>query len=254
MIEQNKSTLIKISDLDRQDSKGNTLLHWAAEAGDVDLVQALIDHKVRVGLSNFAGETPFSKAASAGHLDVIKVFEKAGYEWRSDRSYQGQTPLYQAAKNGHLPVVMYLANQGAYLDVPSQTDMPLHVAIKNNHLDVASFLICEGAMPDYQDKKGQTPAALLVDKLLNDKVPHPRKTMALFRCLSLLMEKGVNVRIGAQEMMDLKDYYEGAAEKLDTTFVPLGHKKPRLIQKGHRTQQFQVGLQNVQEWFMNREG
>ena len=90
MLEQNKSTLIKISDLDRQDSKGNTLLHWAAEAGDVDLVQALIDHKVRVGLSNFAGETPFSKAASAGHLDVIKVFEKAGYEWRSDRSYQGQ--------------------------------------------------------------------------------------------------------------------------------------------------------------------
>jgi ankyrin repeat protein len=186
-------------------------------------------------------------------LDVIKVFEKAGYEWRSDRSYQGQTPLYQAAENGHLPVVMHLANQGAYLDVPSQTDMPLHVAIKNNHLDVASFLICEGAMPDYQDKKGQTPAALLVDKILNDKESHPRKTMALFRCLSLLMEKGVNVRIGAQEMMDLKDYYEGAAEKLDTTFVPFGHKKPRLIQKGHRTKQTEVGLDQVYKLLYERE-
>ena len=67
------------------------------------------------------------------------------------------------------------------------------------------------------------------------------------------MEKGVNVRIGAQEMMDLKDYYEGAAEKLDTTFVPLGHKKPRLIQKGHRLKQTEVGLDKIFKLLYDRE-
>ena len=234
MLEKNKSILIKVSDLDRQDAKGNTLLHWAAETGDVDLVKELLKNKARVGLSNFAGDTAFSMAAAAGKVEVLRAFDEFGYNWHSDRSYNGKTPLYHAAQNGHLSAVMYLKEKGDFVDVPSAEGLALHAAIKNDHFDVAAFLICEGEALDFKDHRSETPAKLLIGKVLDAKKTTSKQIMSAFRCLSLLMEKGVNVRIGAQEMMDLKDYYEGAVEKLDTTFVPLGHKKPRLIQKGPR--------------------
>ncbi len=254
MLEKNKSILIKISDLDRQDAKGNTLLHWAAETGDVDLVKDLLKNKARAGLTNFAGDTAFSMAAASGKIEVLTVFDEFGYDWYSDRSYNGKTPFYYAAQNGHLDTVMYLGKKGHHFaDILSAEGLPLHAAIKNNHFDVAAFLICEGEALNFKDFRSKTPARLLIDKILDTSITTPKQIMSAFRCLNLLMERGVSVHIDDREIDDVIDFYEGAAEKLDTTFVPLGHKKPRLIQKGHRPKQTEVGLDKIFKLLYDRE-
>ena len=253
MLEKNKSILIKVSDLDRQDAKGNTLLHWAAETGDVDLVKELLKNKARVGLSNFAGDTAFSMAAAAGKVEVLRAFDEFGYNWHSDRSYNGKTPLYHAAQNGHLSAVMYLKEKGDFVDVPSAEGLPLHAAIKNDHFDVAAFLICEGEALDFKDHRSETPAKLLIGKVLDAKKTTPKQIMSAFRCLNLLMERGVSVRIDYREIDDVIDFYEGAEEKLNKEHVPMFAKNFKLIQKGHRTKQTEVGLDQVYKLLYERE-
>ncbi len=237
--------ILKIADLDRQDAGGNTLLHWAAEAGDIELVKGLIANNARLGLSNFAGDTPFAKAAAAGQVAVMKTFEEAGYDWRLDRNYQGETPLYLASKNGHLNTVMYMISKGAFIDVPSRKDMPLHVAIKNKHFDVATYLVCEGALLEYKDCCGKTPVDLLIAEILDTKSYHPKKVLAAFRCLNAFIEKGASIphRYGQDGV--LKDILEGVEEKCDYTFRPLGCRHFKVIQKG--TNQLPVPLDLVRE-------
>lgn len=225
---------LKITDVDRQDANGNTLLHWAAEAGDIELVKGLISNNVRIGLSNFAGDTPFAKAAATGQVAVMKTFEETGYDWRFDRNYRGETPLYLAAKNGQLNAVMYMTRKGVFIDVPSSQDMPLHAAIKNGHFDVVAYLVCEGALLEYKDRNERTPVELLIDAILDTKSYHPRKVLAAFRCLNAFIERGARMPYRFTQDDELKDILEGALEKCDYTYRPLGYRKFKVIQKGEK--------------------
>ena len=231
MMTKNKHDFIlKIADVDRQDAGGNTLLHWAAEAGDIELVKGLIANNARIGLSNFAGDTPFAKAAASGQVEVMKTIEEAGYDWHLDRNYQGETPLYLASKNGHLNSVMYMANKGAFLDVPSNKDMPLHAAIINKHFDVAIFLICEGALLEHKSTYGRTPVELLIKGILD--IYEPKKVLSAFRCLNACVERGAQMPYC--NTSELKDILEGAEEKCDYTYRPMGCRNFKVIQKGEK--------------------
>lgn len=244
---KDKSDVLKIADIDKQDTNGNTLLHWAADAGEVDIVKELLAKKARAGLTNFAGDTPFSKAAKAGRIEVLQAFEDAGYDWRADRNYRGETPLYQAAQNGHLPAVMWLAERGAFVDVPSSTDMPLHAALKNKHLDVAAYIITESATPEYRDCTGKKTSELILNKILNPKKEDTDAFMlGLYRCLGLLMEQGVKLYLPySDEKQDFVDFFEGAMERVEKKYAkPTGVRFCRVVQKGHKTD-CKFGLERI---------
>lgn len=240
MKEEKKNGTFRIADVDRQDLKGNTLLHWAAEAGDVELVKDLLKNNARAGLTNFAGDTPFSKAAEAGKVDVLRAFDQTQYEWRDDMNYSRQTPLYHAAKNGHLNVVMYLARRGALSDMPRpMPELPLHVAIKNNHFDVAAYIICEGVMLGYRNNEDKTAGDLLLEKML-DKTSSPKAILSAARCLSVLKERGAGPRLELAQKEALRSVLLQAIEKVDK---PSAHMKNfKLIQKGRLIKHINVGL------------
>ncbi len=115
------------ADLNRQGKNKNTPLTYAAEIGDIQIIETLIqagaDIEARGGSYS---ATPLYYAAKAGHAEVVQRLLEAGAKteardqfcYTSDQTKViGYTPLHQAAKVGHAQVVQillqYQANIGA---------------------------------------------------------------------------------------------------------------------------------------------
>jgi len=62
--------------LDVVDSKGNTLLHYAASNGNTELVQILLDNDVNPAMKNIAGDYPEESAEKGGHKTLMKTLKK----------------------------------------------------------------------------------------------------------------------------------------------------------------------------------
>jgi len=75
----------------KADDLGNTPLHYAANAGHVDAVQALVNtYGAPVNAVNSAGDTPLHKAAARGHAEVVKILIAAGAD-KTIKNALGQT-------------------------------------------------------------------------------------------------------------------------------------------------------------------
>lgn len=108
-------------------------LHEAAEGGDAERVQELIDSGLPVDHVEFFGNTALHRAADEGHLAVAKVLLANGAEV-DKRTLQGGLTA-------------------------------LHIAAYRGHLDLVEFLIKNGADPNAQDPAGMTPLRLASIKL-----------------------------------------------------------------------------------------
>ena len=91
---------------------------------------------------------PLSWAALAGHVEVVKALLAAGASVNQARTVDGTTPLHAAAATGHAEVVAVLLEAGA--DVDAKCDdgaTALHVACARDHPLVVRLLLKHGADP-----------------------------------------------------------------------------------------------------------
>ena len=77
------------------------------------------------------------KAAAAGNLVLLQVALN-----KEPKNWQGETPLHAAAAKGHVELVKYLINHGININVKCQNKMtPLHFASLNGHEDIVQILL-----------------------------------------------------------------------------------------------------------------
>jgi cytohesin len=101
----------------------------------------------RVDARDRPGNTPLHDAAVAGQLDAVKLLLAAGatIDAQDDR---GRTPLHEAARKGRAEVAEFLINAGARPDLRDRLGQtPLDTAREANQWEVAKLLLnhCEGA-------------------------------------------------------------------------------------------------------------
>merc|ERR1712079_67482 len=105
------------------------------------------------------GRTPLHAAAESGHLDVVKAICNELTDKNPSDSHNF-TPFHAAAYEGHLTVVKFLASFVPNVDIRTNdffnNSTPLHNAAEGGHLDTVKFLIEKGANPKLKDKKGRT--------------------------------------------------------------------------------------------------
>jgi cytohesin len=63
----------------QDDTFGETALHWAAFAGDEEVITMLLDAGAQVDVkSTMNGQTPLFYAAHHGHVDIVKLLISRG--------------------------------------------------------------------------------------------------------------------------------------------------------------------------------
>lgn len=83
--------------------KDSTPLMEAASAGHLDIVKLLLSHNADVNAHCATGNTPLMFACAGGQVDVVKVLLKHGANVE-EQNENGHTPLMEAASAGHVEV------------------------------------------------------------------------------------------------------------------------------------------------------
>ena len=129
----------------------------AAESGDLNRVQQLVERGADKDKRNRFGWTPLFAAAFSGHLNVVQYLAEQGAD-KEARDNDGWTPLYLAVFNGHMNVVQYLLEQGE--NKVARDDggwTPLHAAACRNNYNIVKYLIQQGADLTARTDENTTP-------------------------------------------------------------------------------------------------
>jgi ankyrin repeat protein len=120
----------------RIDKEGHTFLHWAALAGNNDLIEYLLDKGVPLNehSHNDYGPRPIHWACVHGNVKTIDLFLEKGVAIDTT-DLNGCTPLIVSAQYGQSLSISYLLQKGANkFHVDINGDTALHwAAFKGSH-------------------------------------------------------------------------------------------------------------------------
>lgn len=108
----------------KRNNKGETQLHQACIAGNLELARRLIEQGHTVNVRDHAGWLPLHEASNHGYRDIVELLLDKGatvaINDKGGTSCDGITPLYDACANGFLDVAELLLERGA--DATVRTD------------------------------------------------------------------------------------------------------------------------------------
>ncbi|XP_061117599.1 ankyrin repeat domain-containing protein 31-like isoform X1 [Conger conger] len=122
---------LPVRNINKRNSRGESVLHVASKKGDLALVRALIEAGINVNQADYAGWTALHEASAQGHSAVVQELLQSGADVNS-RGLEGLTPL--------------------------------HDAVTSNHYETVKLLIQYGSNPNDQNVFGKTPLNLKCDK------------------------------------------------------------------------------------------
>ncbi|KAJ5928367.1 hypothetical protein N7466_007323 [Penicillium verhagenii] len=149
------------ADGDESDIDSRTASSYAAEKGDFEMWQILLDHDALLGheqnLFNKGDDnerTPLSWAAEGDQLEFAQYLIKHGVNVDTTCS-ERRTPLSYAAEAGHLAMVQWLLEQGTSPEDSICLEdrdglTPLHYAAFEGNECIVELLISSGAHPDHE--------------------------------------------------------------------------------------------------------
>lgn len=122
-----------------------TVLHWAAEKGNAEIIRLLIERGADVNAPDRAKLTPLHMAAGIGALETVRHLLKAGAD-PNVRARDQQTPLHNACRGGNLEIAQALLAAGARLELKNEEgNTPLLVAAGHAYPTVVAALLAAGA-------------------------------------------------------------------------------------------------------------
>ena len=108
-MEDVKSRLGEITDVDEVDFKGWSGLHWALVREVDAVINLLLDSGANPNLPTGTGRIPLIIALRSGQADAVKLLLKAGAD-PNQRDGDGRTPI-EAARDGRYPELVKLLDE-----------------------------------------------------------------------------------------------------------------------------------------------
>ncbi|MBN2788612.1 MAG: ankyrin repeat domain-containing protein [Candidatus Delongbacteria bacterium] len=141
--------------------EGNTPLHGAMYANDLEVVKALVDHKAPVNIQDKDGVTPLAIAVRNGSADIVKFLLDEGADPNLKDNILEQAPLHIASSKGYKDIVDILLEKGVDVNLEDGQDQTaLYLATFHNNKSVVKSLLQKGAdtndlksMNSYKDIK-----------------------------------------------------------------------------------------------------
>jgi hemoglobin len=162
LLEYVRGKVLSIPSLARERFNGRTLLHTAAAAGNMELVELLLNQGVAAGTTDGGGHTPLYSLANEcsvpGAGALVRVLVQAGADVDASDGVKQCTPLHMAARRGNVEIARALLDCGAAIEKPdSLGDTPLRRAVNCGKTEVAALLLSKGANRFARGSKGLTP-------------------------------------------------------------------------------------------------
>jgi ankyrin repeat protein/Tfp pilus assembly protein PilF len=134
-----------------------TLLHVAAQAGQIENVQLLLNQGAEINAQDLSQRTPLFLAVQQGHRAIVQLLLK--HQARIDlRSMEGDTILHVAAFYGHLLQELFPICQSLIEAQDEDGKTPLHKAVWGDPKpDVVALLLAQGANPQAVNIYDYTP-------------------------------------------------------------------------------------------------
>jgi hemoglobin len=129
---------------------GRTLLHEAAESGNLAMVEMLLDLGADPNVKTTLGHTPLYNVANGAAMprsaEIVHVLVRAGAIVDACDGVQRTTPLHMAARRGNVDVADTLLDCGASINARDRKgETPLKRAVKCRKMEVAARLRQRGA-------------------------------------------------------------------------------------------------------------
>jgi len=205
--------------LDAKDDEGITALMKCCEAGELEMVDFLVEEGATLDVLDDEGWTCLMWAALSGQVEILELLIREHGLPASFVSEKSESPLMKAAANGHWNVCAFLLNEGAKInhhDAEYQTS--LMWAAAEGHIDTVQGLLDHDAKIDLTTKNGESAlfyacqfgrleaAKLLINKGANVKERNRDGLTCLFvavRCgqtelCELLLDSGVPIEAHTQ--------------------------------------------------------
>ncbi|XP_051975723.1 ankyrin repeat domain-containing protein 26-like [Xyrauchen texanus] len=137
--------LAKKNDLNQLDKENRTALHIACACGHTDVVQFLVESKVKLNLCDNQNRSALMKAVQCEQDRCVSLL----LEHEADPNLvdiNGNTALHLAARIPSLPVALQLLEYSPNINAQNKDgNTPLMLALMENHPDMTELLLKEGA-------------------------------------------------------------------------------------------------------------
>eukprot|EP00116_Pleurobrachia_bachei_P004718 sb/3464980/ len=149
------------------DKEGRTPLLHACQYKNAAVVDHLVKAakncvNFNLNFQNTKGETALHYAASGGNGKVLEILLNSGAD-KTLTTVTGMSPLHVACQQGQLEAVTTLINNGVDIDTKDELgETPFFKAIQSNSLEVVEFLFDSGALPMGHNSAGETPTHIAV--------------------------------------------------------------------------------------------
>lgn len=144
-----RAAITRGEDVNAAHGDGMTALHWAAERGNLAMVDVLVKAKAKVtGTTRLGGYTALHIAARGGFGEIVDALLKAGADPNA-MTQTGVTALHLAAQSGTTTGIAALLDKGADPNVREREWQmtPLVFAADMNRAEAITLLIKRGANP-----------------------------------------------------------------------------------------------------------
>ena len=181
-VEAVESLLEEGADVNAAQGDGMTALHWAAERGHAAVAELLIAAGAAVDAESRIGSyTPLHLASRGGHGQVVNMLVSAGGDPGATTTNSGVAPLHLAAAAiGGAEAVVALLGHGAEVNARERSagQTPLMFAARYNRVAAVKELLKHGADPAITTEVVDVLGRLAVDREANRRF---REMIAAFR-------------------------------------------------------------------------
>ncbi|XP_067685768.1 ankyrin-3-like [Haliotis asinina] len=137
----------RAADTSAKDDTDKTILHWACEGGNVEIVKDLLtQYTVDINSNDRKGMTPMLLAAYRGKSDVLGLLIKKGANALAV-DHRKRNILHLSCTGGHVDTVRYVLNQTS-VDINSKDHIettPVLLAAYHGEIKVFDILVKNGA-------------------------------------------------------------------------------------------------------------
>ncbi|XP_078575954.1 putative ankyrin repeat protein RF_0580 [Branchiostoma floridae x Branchiostoma japonicum] len=155
----------------RQPSTGDTLLMFAVKMQKEELVCTLLeecDPPSDVNLPNSCFEIPLHAAVDAGNVDLVQILLQSRAKINF-KNVDGDTPLHYAVKHDNKEIASILLDSGCRSDIANDKGLTcLHLAAMGNNMDLVQLLVKAGCDANARDKAKKFPQDYATDQAIVD--------------------------------------------------------------------------------------